>query len=334
MDYQKLHGHDHGHSHGHDHSHSEEKGHVENDDDSHHSHRHNHDHDDHHDKHDDGDGGGDDSKMLWSGLWLCLVFMAVELFAGVFAKSLAVITDALHMLTDALSFGLLIYTASIARLPSTKRYTFGFKRAEVLGALMSTLLIWILTAMLVYEAGYRMVAYSKGTMKDVDGRVMFLVAALGVAFNIVMERLLGGEGGHGHSHGGHGHGHAHAAAPLPPKNKKKKKKESKEVELAHRGYHSEHGDEECGEDCGPDHGHGDHRHASSLDHSHDHDHGHSAHENEHLTAGHPSAAAAAATYGSTAEGGYASSDDEGHHAAHPASRGAGIDAAYLHVIGE
>ena len=85
------------------------------------------------------------------------------------------------MLTDALAFGLLIYTASVAKMPSTTRYTYGFKRAEVLGAVLSTLLIWMLTAMLVYEAGWRMAAYREGSMEDVDGRVMFGVAVLGVA---------------------------------------------------------------------------------------------------------------------------------------------------------
>jgi zinc transporter 2 len=248
---------------------------------------------DHHD-----DDHDESSKMLWRGLWLCLGFMAVELVAGVVASSLAVITDALHMLTDALAFGLLIYTASVAKMPSTTRYTYGFKRAEVLGAVLSTLLIWMLTAMLVYEAGWRMAAYREGSMEDVDGRVMFGVAVLGVAFNVLMERLLGGgEHGHGHSHGGHSHGHStHTSAVAPPS-----------VELAPLHGHSHHSssDEEEGR-----HGHG---------HDHDHDHDHDHHDHEHSP-----------KYGSTAD-------------AHPTSasppqqqqaRSAGIDAAYLHVLGD
>ena len=61
--------------------------------------------------------------------------MLAEKFLGLVGHSLAVLTDALHMLTDVASFALLLYATTIAQLPSSKRYTYGFKRAEVLCAL-------------------------------------------------------------------------------------------------------------------------------------------------------------------------------------------------------
>ena len=69
--------------------------------------------------------------------------MLVELAGGILGNSLAVITDALHMLTDAMAFALAIYAAYISEQKATPQFTFGFKRAEVISALLSTLLVSI-----------------------------------------------------------------------------------------------------------------------------------------------------------------------------------------------
>jgi len=91
--------------------------------------------------------------------------------------------------------------------------TFGFHRAEILGALVSVLLIWVLTGVLVYEAVDRI-----QNPTDVDGKLMFIVASAGLGVNIVMGFILfqadvvhshGLGGGHGHSHGVAGHDHGH-----------------------------------------------------------------------------------------------------------------------------
>jgi solute carrier family 30 (zinc transporter), member 2 len=154
-------------------------------------------------------------RPLYIAMTLCFVFMLVELAGGLIGHSLAIITDALHMLTDVFSFALAIYASIISNQASTRSFTFGFKRAEVLSALMSTLLIWVLTAVLMYEAVIRILQYNAGKMKDVDGRLMFFIAILGVGFNLVLERVLG-DSGHGHSHGGHSHGHAHGHQETAP----------------------------------------------------------------------------------------------------------------------
>jgi zinc transporter 2 len=56
---------------------------------------------------------------------LCLVFMCVELVGGVMGHSLAIITDALHMLTDVFSFALAIYATYAAKQKATSQFTFG-----------------------------------------------------------------------------------------------------------------------------------------------------------------------------------------------------------------
>ena len=75
---------------------------------------------------------------------------------------------------------------------ATKKYSFGYHRAEIVGALLSVFLIWGLTAWLVYEAINRL-----ANPEVVDGEIMFIVACCGIAVNIVMSIILRQD--HGHS---------------------------------------------------------------------------------------------------------------------------------------
>ncbi|KAF0695007.1 Aste57867_14156 [Aphanomyces stellatus] len=100
--------------------------------------------------------------------------------------------------------------------------TFGFHRAEIIGAVISVLVIWVLTGFLVYAAIERFQdALSDHPSEVVDGKLMFIVASLGLVVNLALMKILGhshshGIGGasHGHSHGDHDdhdeeHGHSH-----------------------------------------------------------------------------------------------------------------------------
>lgn len=119
--------------------------------------------------------------------------------------------------------------------------SFGFYRSEVLGALLSTMVIWILTGVLVYMAILRIINKDY----DIDGDAMVITASCGVVFNIIMYFILhtnkcfGSNVAlkhHGHSHAGGAHGHSH----------------------------------------GDDHGHS---HGDDHGHSHGDDHGHSPSDN-------------------------------------------------------
>lgn len=121
-------------------------------------------------------------------------------------------TDAFHMISDLGSFFISIMAIHLARRNPTARYSFGFQRAEVLGALTSIIIIWLLTGILVYMAIMRIIEHDI----DVDANTMMITAGIGVFFNIVMGAVLHfGKTGHSHfgmshSHGGNGHGHGHS----------------------------------------------------------------------------------------------------------------------------
>ncbi|KAI9272019.1 cation efflux protein [Sporodiniella umbellata] len=141
-------------------------------------------------------------RKLWFAVGLACVFFATELVAGYFANSLALMSDAFHLLSDVASFIVALVAIYLAEKPPTKRHSFGFHRAEVIAALVSVLTIWVLTAFLVHEAIQRI-----KSPQEINAKLMCGTAAIGVAVNIVLAYVLGGHH-HGHSHG-HDHGHDH-----------------------------------------------------------------------------------------------------------------------------
>ncbi|KAF9429324.1 hypothetical protein BGZ76_001455 [Entomortierella beljakovae] len=111
---------------------------------------------------------------------LCLVFFVVELIGGYFARSLALMSDAFHLLSDVVSFVISLIAIWLSEQPATKRHSFGYHRAEVLAALMSVFIIWILTAFLLMEAVERI-----RNPQPIDGKTMCVVASIGVGINII-----------------------------------------------------------------------------------------------------------------------------------------------------
>ncbi|EAL65581.1 hypothetical protein DDB_G0283629 [Dictyostelium discoideum AX4] len=151
-------------------------------------------------------------------LTLTTIFMVGEIVGGYFANSLAIMTDAAHLLTDIGAMFLSLFAMWISQHPPTSSMSFGFHRAEILGALVSVLMIWALTGVLVYEAIQR-ILYPPDA---VDGKIMFIIASCGLFINIIDAIILHwGSGGHGHSHGG-GHGHSHGIGGGTQKKKSKK----------------------------------------------------------------------------------------------------------------
>ena len=83
---------------------------------------------------------------------LCVFFMIAEIVGGVLSNSLAIATDAAHLLTDIASFLISLFAIWMAAKPKSQKMSFGWHRAEVLGATMSVLMIWLVTGVLVYLA--------------------------------------------------------------------------------------------------------------------------------------------------------------------------------------
>ncbi|KAG2181331.1 hypothetical protein INT43_008914 [Umbelopsis isabellina] len=142
-------------------------------------------------------------KRLLFATVMALLFFVTELVAGYFANSLALMSDAFHLLSDVASFIVALAAIYLAEKPATRRHSFGFHRAEVIAALASVVTIWILTFYLVQAAIERL-----QNPQPINGKLMCMTASLGVLINIVLAFVLGG---HGHSHGGHDHDHVHGS---------------------------------------------------------------------------------------------------------------------------
>ncbi|XP_067945824.1 proton-coupled zinc antiporter SLC30A2-like [Watersipora subatra] len=137
---------------------------------------------------------------------LCLGFTIGEAVGGALANSLAVATDAAHMLTDFASFMISLLAIYLASRRPTTTLSFGWHRAEIIGALVSVLMIWIVTGILVYMAVLRVIDDNY----ELDAVPMMITAGIAVAVNIFLGLTLHGVGSHGHSHGGGGHSHGPA----------------------------------------------------------------------------------------------------------------------------
>ena len=255
-------------------------------------------------------------KALTGAIVFCFLFMIVEFAGGFITNSLALLNDAVHMITDVANLSLSLLALHASSWDSSDKYTYGWRRAEVVGALASVFTTWALVVWIMVEAISRMVTIiqcADGTKQtecySIDSPVMLYIGAGGFCANVICALILNWGGHHGHSHGALGGGGDHGCS--------------------HGDDHSEedhHSHEEGG--CGHDHGHDDHGHSHDDhghdDHGHDHghdDHGHEDHGHDH---GHDD-------HGHSHEEHGAHDDHSGH------AHGGGnmnLRGAFLHVIGD
>ena len=120
---------------------------------------------------------------------LTIAFALLEALGGWWTGSLALLSDAGHMLTDGAALGLAAAAAWMARLPPSRRHSYGLGRAEVLAALINAGAMFLICGALVYEALSRLNAPA-----EVHGGAAALVALAGLALNIFVLRWLA----HGH----------------------------------------------------------------------------------------------------------------------------------------
>ena len=126
-----------------------------------------------------------DRRALGVALALILAFLAVEVVAGLAAGSLALLADAGHMLTDAAALGFALFAASMVAKPASGRWTFGFRRVEILAAQVNGLTLLLVGIWIVYSAVRRLVA-----PPDVEGSIVLVVALAGIAVNAAAAALL------------------------------------------------------------------------------------------------------------------------------------------------
>jgi cobalt-zinc-cadmium efflux system protein len=137
--------------------------------------------DTHHHGHTHSDAPSPDADRRWLGvaLGLILAFMAVEVVAGLLADSLALLSDAAHMLTDAGSIGLALVAARLAARPPAGGFTFGLGRAEILSAQVNGAALLVLAGVIAWEAVRRL-----GDPPEVEGLVVLVVGLAGAVVNV------------------------------------------------------------------------------------------------------------------------------------------------------
>lgn len=123
-------------------------------------------------------------KLILASL-VCIIFMIIEIIAGLLANSLALLSDASHLLSDTCSFFISLFAIWVSAIKGNANMSFGYHRAEIIGALVSVMLIWGVTGILVYEAIFRLFA-----PPHVNGRIMFITAVFGTLANVFMTHIL------------------------------------------------------------------------------------------------------------------------------------------------
>jgi len=190
--------------------------------------------------------------------FLCLMFMIAEFVAGWLSNSVAVYSDALHMLSDLTGFLINIFGLKLSLRPPSERWTFGYERVEIVAAIASIFIILFLTIGLCYEASQRIVH-----PPEVDGKIMIVVACVGILTNLILSCILK-QDGHGHGHfgiGGGSSGHSHGL-------KGKRKRSDANTEMGYRRLQNSNNtsDEHSHEER--DQGHDLHKHRDEEKHGH------------------------------------------------------------------
>lgn len=126
-----------------------------------------------------------DRGKLRIALALILGFMAAEVVAGILANSLALISDAAHMLTDAAAIALSLVALRLSERPAGGRMTFGLKRVEILSAQANGITLLVLAVVIGIEAVRRLF-----DPPGVDGGLVLFVALAGVAVNLAATSVL------------------------------------------------------------------------------------------------------------------------------------------------
>jgi cobalt-zinc-cadmium efflux system protein len=171
-------------------SHEHEHGDAHDDHDHGHVH-HEHDHDSHggghsdHAGHSHGVSADADRRYLVSALSLIAAFMVGEVIVGLLAHSLALISDAGHMLTDAASIVLALIAMRLAARPAKGSLTYGLKRAEILSAQANGITLLALSALFFYEAIRRLIS-----PPDVHGGAVLVTALVGIVINVAAAWLI------------------------------------------------------------------------------------------------------------------------------------------------
>lgn len=157
-----IHNHDHDHNHDHKHEHKHD----------HHGHGHKHVH-------------NASTRVLMIAVILTLAFAGIEAIGGWWSHSLVLLSDAGHMVSDSLALGIAAFASWLASRPPSAQHSYGFGRAEVIGAWISSLLMVIVVVAIIVEAIERF-----NHPRVISGGVVMLVATFGLLLNLAIAWVL------------------------------------------------------------------------------------------------------------------------------------------------
>jgi cobalt-zinc-cadmium efflux system protein len=113
--------------------------------------------------------------------------MVAEVVAGILGSSLALLSDAGHMLTDAIALGLALAALRLAERPPAGSFTYGLRRAEILSAQVNGITLLLLGGLIVYEGIRRLI-----DPPEVEGVLVLVLALIGIGVNLIAARMLAG----------------------------------------------------------------------------------------------------------------------------------------------
>jgi cation diffusion facilitator family transporter len=153
---------------------------------------------------DTGNAAGERSTRVV--MWITAAMMLVEIGAGWFYNSMALLADGLHMSSHAVAIGLSAYAYATARRHAQDpRYAFGTWKIEILGGFASAVFLLVIVALMLYGSVERLFR-----PEPIHYPEAMAIAVLGLVVNLVCALILGKAHDHGHHHHqGHDHGHAH-----------------------------------------------------------------------------------------------------------------------------
>lgn len=124
-------------------------------------------------------------RPLWIAFGLTLLFLLVEVVGGLLSNSLALLSDAAHMMTDVLALGIALFAVRMSRRPPDARRTYGYARMEAIGALVNGGLLFVVAGFILWEALGRF-----REPQPVASNAMLVVAVVGLLVNLASMRLL------------------------------------------------------------------------------------------------------------------------------------------------
>lgn len=130
---------------------------------------------------------GQSEKSLWIALGLTSSILVAETIGGIMTGSLALISDAAHMLTDAAALAIALAAIRIGRRPADSRRSFGYNRFEILAAAFNALMLVVVAMYILYEAWHRI-----GTPAEIQSTSMLWFAAVGLVANLISMKILTG----------------------------------------------------------------------------------------------------------------------------------------------